>query len=256
MNFARRNSGPHEHYSSEQERTFLELLRSSEALRKCRISFSPRRYRLVHPPENGVPHRNPHPEMPRKRAIRVEFRSSAPIPLQSWLEHFPVDTTREGIPKVVWMSESIRIDSVLRGGTVPKAYSEDLRRRVIDAVEAGASRHEAAEDHGVSASSAIKWMQSWRDSGTSTPKPRGGSSSPLDQHSEWILSLIVTQPDLILEEIVAALRKRRIPGSRSALGRFFVRHDITVKKKSAGGGTTPSGRRSGAPQVDPRTRPA
>jgi transposase len=127
---------------------------------------------------------------------------------------------------------------------------------VIDAVEAGASRHEAAEDHGVSASSAIKWMQSWRDSGTSTPMPRGGSSSPLEQHSEWILSLIVEQPDLILEEIVAAMRKQRIPGSRSALGRFFARHDITVKKKSAGGGTTPSGRGSGAPKVDPRTRPA
>lgn len=154
------------------------------------------------------------------------------------------------------MSESVRIDSVLRGGTVPKAYSGDLRRRVIDAVEAGASRHEAAEDLGVSASSAIKWMQSWRDSGTSAPRPRGGSSSPLEQHSEWILSLIVEQPDLILEEIVAAMRTRRIPGSRSALGRFFVRHDITVKKKSAGGGATPSRRRSGAPKVDPRARPA
>jgi transposase len=140
--------------------------------------------------------------------------------------------------------------------TVAKAYSGDLRRRVIDAVEAGASRHEAAEDHGVSASSAIKWMRRWRDSGTSTPKPRGGSSSPLDQHSEWILSLIVEQPDLILEEIVTALRKRRIQGSRSALGRFFARHDITVKKKSASSRATPGGRGSGAPQVDPRTRPA
>jgi hypothetical protein len=34
--------------------------------------------------------------------------------------------------------------------TVAKAYSGDLRRRVIDAVEAGASRHEAAEDHAAS----------------------------------------------------------------------------------------------------------
>lgn len=78
----------------------------------------------------------------------------------------------------------------------------------------------------------------------------------MDQHSEWILSLIVEQPDLILEEIVTALRKRRIAGSRSALGRFFVRHDITVKKKSAGGGATPRGRGFGAPQVEPRTRSA
>jgi hypothetical protein len=41
--------------------------------------------------------------------------------------------------------------------------------------------------------------------------------------------------DLTLDEMVLALHKRRIPGSRSALSRFFARHGITVKKKSAGG---------------------
>jgi hypothetical protein len=33
-----------------------------------------------------------------------------------------------------------------------------------------------------------------------------------------------------LDEAVAAMRKRRIAGSRSALSRFFSRHDITFKK--------------------------
>jgi hypothetical protein len=33
-----------------------------------------------------------------------------------------------------------------------------------------------------------------------------------------------------LGEIVSALRKRRIPTSRSALSRFFARHGITFKK--------------------------
>jgi hypothetical protein len=40
------------------------------------------------------------------------------------------------------------------------------------------------------------------------------------------------QPDLTLDEIVAAMRKRRIPGSR-AVWRFFARHDLTFKKKRA-----------------------
>ena len=48
--------------------------------------------------------------------------------------------------------------------------------------------------------------------------------------------LIARQPDLTLDEIVVAMRKRRIAGSRSAVWRFFQRHKISVKKKPAGGG--------------------
>ena len=44
---------------------------------------------------------------------------------------------------------------------MPKAYSGDLRERVIDAVEAGASRREAAERFEISVASAVKWLQRW-----------------------------------------------------------------------------------------------
>ena len=54
------------------------------------------------------------------------------------------------------MSESLCIDSPLRGWAMPKSYSSDLRERVIEAVEMGASRREAAERFEVSVSSAIK----------------------------------------------------------------------------------------------------
>ncbi len=36
------------------------------------------------------------------------------------------------------------------------------------------------------------------------------------------------------DEIVMAMRKRRIAGSRSAVWRFFQRHNISVKKKACG----------------------
>src|SRR6202048_2123478 len=42
---------------------------------------------------------------------------------------------------------------------MPKAYSRDLRERVITAVETGASRREAAERFEVSVASAVKWLQ-------------------------------------------------------------------------------------------------
>jgi len=116
---------------------------------------------------------------------------------------------------------------------VPKAYSGDLRERVIEAVEAGASRREAAERFEVSAASAVKWLQRWQAKRSAAAKPRGGSISPLEEFAAEILALIAEQPDLTLVETVAALRKRRIRTSRSALWRFLDRHNITLKKKPA-----------------------
>jgi transposase len=109
-------------------------------------------------------------------------------------------------------------------------YPRELRTRVIDFVEEGGSRREAAERFDLSVSSAIRWVQRFRENGTSEPMPSGGSTSPLEKYSRQILALISAQRDLTLDEIVSALHKRRIPGSRSALSRFFARHGITIKK--------------------------
>ena len=40
-----------------------------------------------------------------------------------------------------------------------RPYSLDVRERVLECIEAGASRHEAAKRFEVSVSSAIRWMQ-------------------------------------------------------------------------------------------------
>jgi transposase len=136
---------------------------------------------------------------------------------------------------------------------MPKPCSLDLRERVLEAVEAGASRREAAERFEVCASSAIKWMQRWRATGIIAAKPSGGSISPLEAHVDWLLTLIAEQPDLTLDEIVAAMRKRRIAGSRSAVWRFFKRHNISFKKKPAGGGARASGRGPRTAALDART---
>ena len=113
---------------------------------------------------------------------------------------------------------------------MPKAYSGDLRERVIEAVAAGASRREAAERFEVSVASAVKWLQRWRDNNSAAPKPRGGSVSPLEEFATEILAMIAKHPDLTLLETLAELRKRRIRTSRSSLWRFLDRHNITLKK--------------------------
>jgi len=137
---------------------------------------------------------------------------------------------------------------------MPKSYSQDLRERVIEAVEMGASRHEAADRFEMSVSSAVKWLQRWRESKSAAPKPRGGSVSPLEAHTEAILAMNAAQPDLTLLETVEDLRKRRIRTSQSALSRFYVRHGITFKKKPAGRRTTPSRRGPRAATLDPGAR--
>ena len=54
-------------------------------------------------------------------------------------------------------------------------YPRELRVRVIEFVEAGGSRRDAAEHFQVSASSAIRWLQRFREDGRSEPIPRGGA---------------------------------------------------------------------------------
>src|SRR5262245_16790194 len=114
------------------------------------------------------------------------------------------------------MSESAGIDSFLERA-MPKPYSVDLRARVIEEVETGASRREAAERYGISPSVVVIWVQRFEGTGSVAAKPGGGSISPLEKHAEFLLGLIANQPDLTLNEIVAAMRKRRIAGSRGAV---------------------------------------
>ena len=138
---------------------------------------------------------------------------------------------------------------------MPKPYSIDLRGRVVEEVESGASRREAAERYGLSPSVVVIWVQRFEETGSIAAKPSGGSTSPLERHAEFLLGLIAARPDLTLDEIVAAMRKRRIAGSRSAVWRFFNRRAISFKKNSVRGGAEARGRRSGAGALEARTRP-
>jgi len=137
-----------------------------------------------------------------------------------------------------------------------RPYSDDLRARAIAIVEGGASRHEVAALIEVSPSSVINWLRRWRDDRSSAAKPSGGSVSPLEKHADWLLALIAEHPDLTLDEAIKLMRRRRLAGSRSALSRFFIRHNITFKKKPAGRGTGSTRRRTRATPLDSTARPA
>jgi transposase len=113
---------------------------------------------------------------------------------------------------------------------MPKPYCEEFRTRVIEDVVTGASRREAAEHYGISPSVVVIWAQRFEQTGSVAAKSSGGSTSPLEKHAKFLLALIAEQSDMTLDEIVAAMRRRKIGGSRSAVWRFFARRNISFKK--------------------------
>ena len=112
-----------------------------------------------------------------------------------------------------------------------RAYSEDLRIRLIGVVEDGASARSAAKLFRVSASTAVKWVQRWRREGSVAPNPvRGHRRTVLDRHADWLLELVETKSDLTLEEIRGRLGKRGVVVSLWTVWSFYKRNEMSFKK--------------------------
>jgi transposase len=125
-----------------------------------------------------------------------------------------------------------------------KPYSIDLRSRIVAEVAAGSSRREAARIFRVSPSSAIRWTELQEETGSVSPRPRGGKPrSPLEPHAAWVLELISKEPDLTLEELEEQIFKElKLSTTERSIRRFFARHGISFKKNSARGRTRSSRR--------------
>ncbi len=113
-----------------------------------------------------------------------------------------------------------------------KSLSDDLRVRVVEAVEAGASRRQAAARFGVSISSAIRWVSRWRDQGEICARPQGGDrrSGRIEAQAGFLLGQVEQRPDMTLAELQALLRERGVAVGIGTLWRFFERHGISFKK--------------------------
>src|ERR1700674_1288092 len=83
-----------------------------------------------------------------------------------------------------------------------KPYSEDLRRRVVEAIDGGATIPEAAEQCGVSISSVVRFLRLRRDTDSVSAAKFGGYKEfVLTAHEELVRSLIEEQPDITLAEL-------------------------------------------------------
>lgn len=117
-----------------------------------------------------------------------------------------------------------------------RSLSQDLRSRVIAAVEGGLSCNAAAARLGVAVSSAVRWMRAWRAEGRATALPQGGDlrSHHIEAYRDVILAAVEAEVDITLVEIAALLhREHGTSFAPSTVWRFLDRHDLTFKKNGA-----------------------
>jgi transposase len=115
-----------------------------------------------------------------------------------------------------------------------KPYSQDLRDRVIDAVERGKlSRRAAARHYEVSESVAIKWLERLERHGSREPVGHGGHrASKLMPHRDFLTAARAEKPDITLQALCDRfLAERGVKADTSMMSRFFRKIGVTVKKR-------------------------
>ena len=138
-----------------------------------------------------------------------------------------------------------------------KPYSMDLRKRVVAAVERdGLSRHEAAARFGVAASSAIKWVQRYRETGSVAPARMGGHKPRVlrGEHRDWLLDR--AGHDFTLRGLVVELAERGVEVDYRQVWEFVHAEGLSFKKKRAARRTAPAQGRAAAQAVEEVPEPA
>ena len=113
-----------------------------------------------------------------------------------------------------------------------RAYSHDLRVRVLDAVEAGLSRRAAALRYRVGVATVIRWAAHATMTGETRAQRQGRPpGSKLDEHEAFLFALIDEKDDITLAEMQERLRtERSVLVGLGTLWRFFACRAVTWKK--------------------------
>nr|WP_174278977.1 helix-turn-helix domain-containing protein [Sphingomonas bacterium] len=115
---------------------------------------------------------------------------------------------------------------------MPRAYSDDLRVRVVRAVDAGASRRSVATKFEVSVSFVIRLVAQWRASGSAKVRGTGGRPRHrLEPHGALVDRLLAAHRDVTLDELRAALADEGVSVSRSGVDRYLKARGLTRKKR-------------------------
>jgi putative transposase len=114
-----------------------------------------------------------------------------------------------------------------------RPYSMDLRDRVVRAVEVeGLSRRAAAARFGLGVSTAIKWLQRVRATGSARPGKMGGHKPKkiAGVHRDWLLARC-RERDFTLRGLVAELGERGLKVDYRSVWAFVHAEALTYKKR-------------------------
>jgi transposase len=127
-----------------------------------------------------------------------------------------------------------------------RAYSVDLRERIVAATEQGGSLRSIAQRFRVSAATVCRYTRQKRLRQTLAPKPSPGSKPHLGSATTAALvARVQEKPDRTVSELHAWLTEHYpdVPVSRATVHRALVRAGLTYKKRrwSPPSATTRSG---------------
>jgi putative transposase len=114
-----------------------------------------------------------------------------------------------------------------------KAYSIDLRERVVAAVEQGGlSRRRVAEVFDLGISTVISWVRRFRETGSVAPGKIGGRrpKAIVGEHRAWLLQR-VKEKDFTLRGLVAELAERGLKVDYRTMWNFVHAEKLSFKKK-------------------------
>ena len=113
-----------------------------------------------------------------------------------------------------------------------RAYSMDLRERVVDAVLSGSTMREAASRFGVAVSTAVKWSQRQKTTGSVAPGKIGGHRRPIlrEQARIFIVRRIAGKPDLTVRALQAELLDEGLKISRDTVWKCLKAESLSCKK--------------------------
>ncbi len=125
-----------------------------------------------------------------------------------------------------------------------RPYSQDLREKLIRALEAGETQEEAADRFSVSLSFVEKLWRRWRETGSCAALPHaGGRQRALREHEAALRKQVAEQPDATLAELCDRLASAGAPSvSVATMCAELARLDLPRKKSRS---TTPSATPSG-----------
>ena len=130
-------------------------------------------------------------------------------------------------------------------------YSMDLRQRVIEAVEGGLSCNQAAARFDVAVSTAIGWVNRYRETGSFAPDRMGGHRPKklVGEYREWLLQRC-REKAFTLRGLVDELAERGLSVDYRVVWQFVHDDKLSYKKDVGRQRAGSPGRSTATPTVD------